>query len=78
MTTAQSAVAGPTPSATLTYRDLLEPVSNALAALKADDARLAEEKETNVKLAQLYFYHHHHHHHPPSPPPRFRHLYSLI
>jgi hypothetical protein len=63
MTAAQSAVAEPTPSAPLTYRDLLEPVPNALAALKADDARLTEEKEANVKLAQLYFYRHHHHHH---------------
>ena len=30
------------PTAAATYRDLLEPVPNALAALKADDARLRE------------------------------------
>jgi hypothetical protein len=43
-------------------RDLLDPVPNAVAALKADDARLAQENQQGNKLAQ-YFYHHHHHHH---------------
>jgi len=63
MTAAQTAVAEPLPSTPpQSYRDLLDPVPNALAALKADDARLAQEKQPNEKLAQ-YFYHHHHHHH---------------
>jgi hypothetical protein len=43
-------------------RDLLDPVPNAVAALKADDAHLAQENQQGNKLAQ-YFYHHHHHHH---------------
>jgi hypothetical protein len=64
MSAAQSAVGGPMPTTPpSTYRDLLEPVPNALAALKGDDARMAQEKESNVKLAQYYYHHHHHHHH---------------
>lgn len=45
------------------YRDLLDPIPNAVAALKADDARFAETKvAAGVQNAQ-FFYHHHHHHH---------------
>jgi cobalamin biosynthesis protein CbiG len=63
--TAAQAVAEPTPSTpSQSYRDLLEPVPNALAALKADDARLSQEWEANQQLAfRLFLYHHHHHHH---------------
>jgi hypothetical protein len=46
-----------------TYRDLLDPVPDALAALKADDARLAETPAADTKLAQYDHHHHHHHHH---------------
>lgn len=64
MTAAQGAMAGAMPTAPASiYRDLLEPIPNALAALKADDARMAQEKESNVQLAQYYYHHHHHHHH---------------
>ncbi len=74
MTAAQRAIAEPAPSATnLSYRDLLEPVPNALAALKADDARLAKENEANVQVAQYYYHHHHHHHHYRRPPHRHHH-----
>ena len=60
------------------YRDLLDPVPNALSALKADDARLAESQGTQnqstqnqgtqdgVRVAQISVqvgHHHHHHHH---------------
>lgn len=54
------------------YRELLDPVPNALSALKADDARLAgsaQAAETaGIKEAQYYRHryfrrHHHHHHH---------------
>jgi hypothetical protein len=45
------------------YRDLLNPVPNALEALKADDARLANTPDDEVKLAQVDHHHHHHHHH---------------
>jgi len=46
------------------YRELLNPVPNAVAALKADDARRDAEAR-NVKTAQVsvQFGHHHHHHH---------------
>ena len=45
------------------YRELLNPVPNAVAALKADDAR-REAEARNVKTAQLTVQmgHHHHHH----------------
>ncbi|HEY2529907.1 MAG TPA: hypothetical protein VGJ20_18550 [Xanthobacteraceae bacterium] len=43
------------------YKDLLEPVPNALALLKADDAaRTQAGPAARVELVQ---YHHHHHHH---------------
>jgi hypothetical protein len=42
------------------YADLLTPIPNAAAALKTDDARLAQEGGATVQLAR---YHHHHHHH---------------
>jgi hypothetical protein len=45
MSAAQTAIAEPTQSTPpASYRDLLEPVPDALNALKADDARLAAEK----------------------------------
>jgi len=47
-------------------RDLLDPVPNASAALKADDARLAQQAMTGEQVAQISVqvgHHHHHHHH---------------
>src|SRR5262249_19796290 len=53
------------------YRELLNPVPDAVAALKADDARRDAEAR-NVKMAQVsvqiggphhHHYRHHHHHH---------------
>jgi hypothetical protein len=42
------------------YRDLLEPVPNALALLKNDDTQGTESRtDGQTRLAQ----HHHHHHH---------------
>jgi len=58
-TTAQ--IAAPAP--VTTYRNLLEPVPNAVALLKADDAARAQQKPARVQLAQYYHHHHHHHHH---------------
>ena len=47
-----------------TYRDLLEPVPNALAALKAEDAGLAGRPAADgTQVAQVVILHHHHHHH---------------
>jgi hypothetical protein len=54
-----------------TYADLLAPISNATALLKADDAARVQ-RPVEVQLAQAYYvpyppgyvyYHHHHHHH---------------
>jgi hypothetical protein len=72
LTTATAAFAAtPTPTelpSATSYRDLLTPVPNAMAALRADDARLANAPTREMKLAQA---HHHHHHH--NPPPRRHH-----
>jgi hypothetical protein len=51
------------PEAATTYRDLLEPIPNAVALLKADDAARAQQPPAVVQLAQYYHHHHHHHHH---------------
>jgi hypothetical protein len=49
------------------YRELLNPVPNALAALKADDARRTNESTAGAQVAQVTIGvgvgHHHHHHH---------------
>jgi hypothetical protein len=50
------------PLSATTYRDLLEPVPNAVALLKADDAARAQLQPMRVQLAQYYHHHHHHHH----------------
>jgi hypothetical protein len=49
-----------------TYRDLLNPVPNALSALIADNARLSRDQANErTQLAQVSVQvgHHHHHHH---------------
>ncbi|HJU18515.1 MAG TPA: hypothetical protein VJ770_18850 [Stellaceae bacterium] len=59
------------PSETLqasSYADLLAPIPNAVALMKADDAARAQQPNAapseDVQVAQRYpFYHHHHHHH---------------
>lgn len=51
-------------AAPISYTDLLEPIPNAMAALKADDATRAQaEPAAKVELAQWHHHHHHHHHH---------------
>src|SRR5579862_3148832 len=48
------------------YQDLLDPIPNPVAALRADDARLAQTLTNDVggiRMAQNYHHHHHHHHH---------------
>jgi hypothetical protein len=46
------------------FADLLEPIPNAAALLKAvDESRPAPSADENVQLAQFYHHHHHHHHH---------------
>jgi hypothetical protein len=51
------------PAPVTTYGDLLEPVPNALAALIADDAALAQQRPATTRVAQYHHHHHHHHHH---------------
>jgi hypothetical protein len=50
-----------------TYRDLLNPVPNAVEALKTDDARRdSSPVSDNMQVAQVVIgvgHHHHHHHH---------------
>lgn len=66
MTSAQASPAQPTELAPVTsYRDLLDPIPNALTLQKADDARLAETpaiKGTEVAQVSVKLGHHHHHH----------------
>jgi hypothetical protein len=48
------------------YADLLQPVSNPVEALKADDARLGQQSAAGEQIAQISVqlgHHHHHHHH---------------
>ena len=45
------------------FADLLEPIPNAAALLKAVDESPTPSADENVKLAQYYHHHHHHHHH---------------
>jgi hypothetical protein len=62
---AATEVQGTSQNPATAYRELLNPVPNAVAALKADDAR-REAEARNVKTAQISVqlgHHHHHHHH---------------
>ena len=52
---AQSTEAAPAAS----YRELLDPVPNALAALMTDEAQHAKERASGE--TQLAYHHHHHH-----------------
>ena len=62
MTAAQAAPArGPELPEATSYRDLLDPIPNALPLLKTDDERLAQSGA--IRTAQVVIGHHHHHHH---------------
>jgi hypothetical protein len=46
------------------FADLLEPIPNAVALLRAvDESGPVPSADENVQLAQFYHHHHHHHHH---------------
>lgn len=47
------------------FADLLQPIPNALAILKASDEQETANPAEGVQVAQLvvHTYHHHHHHH---------------
>lgn len=65
--TAAQAVAPAQATEPTSYRDLLNPVPNAVAALKADEAQMAQQRPaeaTNeMQVAQVFYRRHHHHHH---------------
>jgi len=68
VTTMTGAHAQPAPQLMLaepaSYRDLLEPIPNAVALLRADDAvRLSMKPAAKMELVQYRLHHHHHHHH---------------
>lgn len=73
LTTATAAyAAAPTPAGLpppANYQDLLTPVRIPIAALRADDSRLAQSPAGEMKIAQV------HHHHRRPPPPRRRRFY---
>jgi hypothetical protein len=65
---AQAAPApSPAPSDVLranSFVDLLQPIPNAAALLRAvDESGPSPLADENVQLAQFYHHHHHHHHH---------------
>ena len=52
------------PAPAANYRELLEPVPNAAAALQADEAQRTRAPLSGAtRVAGDYYYHHHHHHH---------------
>jgi hypothetical protein len=66
VTAAHAAAPAQTAEPAASYQDLLNPVASPMAALKADDARLAQKTDAaadETKVAQLFYDHHHHHHH---------------
>ena len=61
--------AAPTPASTTdvlqanSYADLLQPIPNAAATLKAaDENAQVASSEGQVQVAQMHHHHHHHHH----------------
>ncbi len=81
LTTLTAAQAKPVEPAGLppatSYADLLQPIPNALALQKADDARRREAPSSgDVQLAQWFREHHHHHHHRYGPWRSYRYYYD--
>lgn len=66
-----AAQAAPTPSPAPSdmlransFADLLQPIPNAAALLRAvDESGPSSSADENIQLAQFYHHHHHHHHH---------------
>lgn len=58
-----AAAPGPVaPAAPRSYAELLDPIPNPVALLRADDA-LRAQQTPRVQLSQYQDHHHHHHHH---------------
>jgi hypothetical protein len=72
---AAEAAPTPAPSDVLranSFADLLQPIPNAAALLKAvDESTPNPSADENVQVAQYYDHHHHHHHHHHSFYPRY-------
>jgi hypothetical protein len=62
MTGTQAAPADPSLAPASSYKDLLQPVPNALAGLKAAEAALIQAGPA-ARLERVQYHHHHHHHH---------------
>jgi hypothetical protein len=62
MTSAQAAPAHPSLAPASSYKDLLQPIPNALAGLKAGDAAVKQAGPA-ARLERVQYHHHHHHHH---------------
>jgi len=79
---AAQATPAPDPSEVLranSYADLLEPIPNAAALLRAvDEAKPAPSADANVEVAQYYYHHHHHHHHHHAFYPRYYDPYGPV
>jgi hypothetical protein len=61
---AQASPAQPTEAApAASYRDLLDPIPNAMPLLKADDERQAQARGEQLAQVEVRIGHHHHHHH---------------
>jgi hypothetical protein len=63
MASAQAAPASTEPAPATSYRDLLDPVPDAVPMLEADNARLTATPATEVAQIVVGVGHHHHHHH---------------
>ena len=61
ITTVTGAHAAPAQLAPASYRELLEPIPNAAALLKADD-QAREQMTPAARIEKVQYYHHHHHH----------------
>jgi len=77
-----AALAAPANNAELapaaSYRDLLDPIPNAVPALKADDARLAQQSAERVAQLSVQIGHHHHHHHRVVVVPHHHHHHHVV
>lgn len=62
MASAQGAPANPSLAPAASYKDLLQPIPNALAGLKAGEPALAQAAPA-ARLERVQYHHHHHHHH---------------
>jgi len=63
MSAAQAPARAPELPQATGYRDLLDPIPNALPLLKADDQRMAQNGATRTAQVVIGHHHHHHHHH---------------